>query len=98
MTSELETLLDQYELTDQEQEIERIFEQADHYMINKKDFNRAHSLYKQIISMDANNIDAYNSLAQWIQNMSKPWLLFLFSMSINSCNNKETSNLTWFVI
>ena len=36
-----------------------------------KDHAHAKNLYEEILQLDQNNIDAYNSLAQWIQNLSK---------------------------
>ena len=55
------------ELTEEEKELEAIFEKADDLMINKKDHKKAQELYEQILKKDADNIDALNSLAQCIK-------------------------------
>lgn len=75
-------------MSEQEQQIEDIFEQADHYMINTKEYDKAKELYQKLIALDDNNIDAYNSLAQWIMIMSEyilPYLKFWFLIKILFC-------------
>ena len=71
MASETDILLDQYEMTDEEMRIERMFEEADEYMIIHKNFKKAKEIYQNIVDIDHNNIDAINSIAQCIQSLNE---------------------------
>ena len=71
MASESDLLFDQEGMTEEEIRIEQMFEEADEYMISLKDFKKAKSIYQNILKIDPNNIDAINSLSQWIQSMNE---------------------------
>ena len=49
--------------------VEEIFDRADELMINQKDFDKAKVLYEEILSLDSENIDGLNSLAQCIKSI-----------------------------
>ena len=53
---------------DQETEakIEKLFEKADPLMIESKDYKAARKIYEEILHIEAENVDALNSLATCI--------------------------------
>jgi tetratricopeptide (TPR) repeat protein len=52
--------------------IERIFERADALMIEDQNYTKAIPLYQEILTLDPENIDALNSLAQSIKLQKSP--------------------------
>ena len=56
-------------MTELDAKVEEIFDRADELMINQKEFEKAKVLYEEILSLDSENIDGLNSLAQCIKSI-----------------------------
>ena len=50
-----------------EQQVDAMFDQADDLMINQKKYREAMEMYKEILRLDSENIDALNSWAQCLK-------------------------------
>ena len=50
-----------------EAQIDEMFDRADDLMINQKDYGSALEIYKEILQLDSENIDALNSQAQCLK-------------------------------
>ena len=53
-----------------EVQIEELFDQADELMINQKKYEEAHQIFVKILNLDPENVDALNSQATCIKNLS----------------------------
>jgi tetratricopeptide (TPR) repeat protein len=56
-------------MTELDAKIEEIFDRADDFMINHKDYEKAKALFEEILSLDPDNIDGLNSLAQCVKSI-----------------------------